>query len=351
MASFEEVVKMKKYAVVLAVLVVLSIFASVVTVFAKDIIWDDIGRGNLALRTTLVNPDNPRVIYIGSSNAVLKSEDGGGSWRSILSIRGQNRDVNFLLFGHKDRDSLYAATGNGLFFSSDQGEHWRRIFRGKNYFENECAALAVLPSSLYLGTKAGLFVSKDKGRSWHKGSGRIGSTQILSIAYNPNEQNFIYVASVEGVFISMDSGQSWERTFVASPAENGNDIEEVNEDQDEEGRFSDIRYVSIDPNNANYLYLATARGVYKSQDKGKTWDLFTDFGLLSKETKFLLVSLESVIYAVTKSGIFEYGNGRWQEISLRLTAKKIRFLAQDNHGNLYAACDSGLFKANLKDSL
>jgi len=342
---------MKKYAVVLAVLAVWFIFTSVVSVFAKDIIWEDIGRGNLALRTVLVNPDNPRVIYAGSSNTVLKSEDGGESWRSILLIRGQNRDVNFLLLDHKNKDFLYAVTGNGLFLSSDQGERWKRIFRGKNYFENECAALAVLPSAIYLGTKAGLFVSKDKGRSWHKGTGKIGSTQILSIAYNPNEQNFIYVASVEGVFISMDSGQSWERTFVASPAENGNDImEESNEDQDEEGRFSNLSYISIDPNNSNYLYLAASGGVYISQDKGQNWESLCSFGLLNRDVRFLLVSPESHLYAVTKSGIFEYVNNRWQELSLGLVAGDIRFLALDKQNNLYAAGDKGLFKAKIEYS-
>jgi photosystem II stability/assembly factor-like uncharacterized protein len=338
---------MKKYAVVLAV-VVLFIFASVVSVFAKDIIWDDIGGENLNLRTVLVNSGNPRSIYIGSNNAVLKSVDDGANWRNILSVRGQNKAVNFLLFDPQDKKSVYAATGNGLFYSANQGKDWKRIFRGKNYLENECTALAVLPAALYLGTKGGLFVSKDKGHSWYKETTKLGNTYILAIAYSLKEPDDIYVVCADGVFKSKDSGQSWERTFVASPTENGNETEEINEDQDEAERFSSIRYISIDPNNANYLYLATLRGVYRSQDKGQNWESLSSYGLFNRDVRFLLVSSESRLYAVTKSGVFEYMNNRWHELSLGLVVDDIRFLASDKQNNLYAACDKGLFKTRVE---
>ena len=337
---------MKKYVVVLVV-VVLFISAFVVSVFSNDVVWDDISRGNLNLRTVLINPDNPRIIYIGSSNAVLKSEDGGVGWRSVLSVRGTNREVNYLSFALGNNNSLYAATGNGLYFSSNLGRNWNRLFKGKNYLENECITLAVLPDRTYLGTKGGLFTSKDKGRSWHKESAKLGNSNILAIAYNLKEPNYIYVACTDGVFKSKDNGQSWERIFITHPVENGNNEEEMAEDQDEEGRDSIIRYIALDPNNSNYLYLATAKGVYRSLDRGQTWNSFSDDGLLSKEAQFLLVSKESQLYAVTKSGIFEYKGERWQELSLRLAVDKVNFLALDNRDNLYAATSKGLFKANL----
>ena len=337
---------MKKCIIVLVGVGVL-VLSSVVGVFASELAWEDISRGNLNLRTVLVNPDNLKIIYIGSSNAVLKSEDGGANWRSIFSARGTNRGVNFLLFAFGDKSSLYAATGNGLYFSLNRGRNWDRLFKGKNYLESECTALAILPPSIFLGTKAGVFLSKDNGRSWHKESGILGNSQILNISYNLSEPDYIYIASLNGVFKTSDAGKNWERIFVASPKEFGNDEEETTEDQDETMRFSDIKYITIDPNNLNCLYVATSKGVYRSRNKGKSWDLLTDYGLLSQETKFLLISLKSTIYAVTKSGIFEYTNERWHELSLGLTAEDIRFLASDNQDNLYAACDKGLFKTEV----
>jgi len=340
-----------KKSIAILVITGFSILFCLIKSLSAEPAWQNISRENLDLTAVLVNPDNPNIIYAGANNGIFKTEDGGANWRNILSVKGQNRSVNFLLFGLQDKNSLYAATGNGLFYSFNQGKSWKRIFQGKNYLENECTGLAILPYGIYLGTKAGVFLSKDNGRSWHKESGILGNSQILNISYNLSEPDYIYIACIDGVFRTKDRGQVWERIFVAHPVENGDNGDEISEDQDEAERFSEIRYISIDPNNLNCLYIAASKGVYKSQDKGKSWDLLTGYGLLSKEIKFLLISLKSTIYAVTKSGIFEHTNERWHELSLGLTAEDIRFLAQDNQGNLYAVCNNGLFKADLKYSV
>jgi ligand-binding sensor domain-containing protein len=323
----------------------------VVGVFASELAWEDIGRGNLNLKTVLVEPDKPRIIYIGSSNGVFKTEDGGETWRNILSLRGQNKAVNFLSFNPQDKNSLFAATGNGLFYSSNQGKNWKRIFKGKNYLESECTTLAALPYGIYLGTKAGLFVSIDKGRSWHKETGNLGNSHILAIASDLKEPDYIYVACVGGVYKTQDKGKSWENIFVANPTENNNnhEDEEEQEDQDEGSKISSIRYITLDHNNLNYIYLATSRGIYKSQDKGQSWELISGYGLLNRDVRFLLVSPKSNLYALTKSGIFGYRDERWQELSLGLVTDEVRFLALDNQQNLYAACDKGLFKAKIEN--
>lgn len=337
---------MNKYIVILTIV---GILVFRISAFAQDLVWGDISRGNLDVKTVLVQPDNPAIIYLGSKNGVFKTEDNGENWRNILSLKGENRVVNFLLCDPKDKNSLYAATGNGLYHSPDQGKRWMRIFKGKSYLENECTVLAVLPYAIHLGTKAGLFVSKDKGRSWYRQAGELGKTAILSIASHPKEPDYIYVACVEGVFKTKNKGQSWEKVFVASPTETNGDVEQTLEDQDEAQRFSDVRYISIDPNNINHLYLATSKGVYESKDRGESLNLMTDFGLLSQDIKFLFVSQQSHIYAVTKSGIFEYRDERWYELSFGLVAEEINSLSMDSQGNLYAACDKGLFKAKLGD--
>ncbi|MFA5411240.1 MAG: YCF48-related protein [Candidatus Omnitrophota bacterium] len=337
---------MEKYAIVLAV--ILLLFVSPAGVSLADIVWNDIGRENLDLRTVLIDPDNPEVIYSGSSNAVLKSEDGGESWRSIFTGRGTNKGVNFLLFALNGKNSLYAATGSGLYFSHNGGKNWSRIFKGRDYLENECTTIALLPAAIYLGTKAGLFVSRDKGRSWQRQEGEIGKAPILAITSNLSEPNFIYVACAGGVFKTKDAGQSWEKIFVAHSAEEKNDNDTENgADEQEEATVSSIRYLAIEPDNPNHLYLASGRGVYYSQDRGLNWEPLSTFGLLNRDVKFLLISAESHVYAVTKSGVFAYKDERWQELSLGLATEDIRFLALDKENNLYAAGDKGLFKANL----
>jgi photosystem II stability/assembly factor-like uncharacterized protein len=338
---------MKKNIVLATVVSCLLIFASVSAVLANEVVWEDIAGGYSDVRAALVGPHNPSFIYIGAKNSVLKTEDGGLTWRNVLSVKGENKNINFLFCNPYDNNSIYAATGNGLFFSQNQGKSWKRIFQGKNYFEKECTSLVVLPEVIYLGTKQGLFVSKDKGRTWQKEISGLGNSHILAIACDLKEPETIYLACVEGVFRTKDNGQSWERIFVANPTENGNYTEEIIEDSDEEKRFSIIRYLSIDHNNAQILYLATAKGVYKSQDAGQNWEMFSSYGLLSQDVFLLAISSQSNIYALTKSGVFEYKNDRWQELSLRLVAEKINYLTLDSQNNLFAACDTGLFKASI----
>lgn len=338
---------MKKYAVVLIV-VVLFIFASRISVFGTDIIWDDIGRGNLNLRSVLVIPDNPRVIYIGSSNAVLKTEDAGKTYRSILSVKGREKGINFLSFGPQGNTFLYAATGNGLFYSPDEGRSWRRIFKGKDYWENISTVVAVMPGCIYLGTKKGLFISRDAGRSWHKQTGKLAASGIMAIACDKSRPDYIYVSCVDGVFKTENAGQSWERIFSAHPTENGQEPQEILDDRDEAERFSGIRYIVMDRVNRDYLYLATSKGVYQSKDSGLTWQLLSDYGLLDRDVKFLLILPDLTLCAATKAGIFRYEQERWVELSLGLVAQDIRALDFDGQGNLYVASDKGLFKASVR---
>ncbi|MEK6728191.1 MAG: hypothetical protein AABY28_05945, partial [Candidatus Omnitrophota bacterium] len=331
------------------VLTTLCIITFNVLSFSEEITWEEIGRGNSDLKCILLE-DNAQIIYFGSNKGVFKSDDKGKSWISILSVGGAKGEINFLSFDPQDKDSIYAATGNGLFYSKTQGRNWNRVFKGKNSLENECMALVVLPSVIYLGTKAGVFASTDKGRSWHKGTGKTGNSHILGFAYNLKTQDCIYLACVDGVFQSQDRGQSWTRIFSVSTTENGKEAEEITGDLDEAERFSGVSHIALDPNNFNYLYLATSKGIYKSVDRGGTWSHLSDYGLLSRDTRFLLIANSSNVYTATKSGVFEYKDGRWYELSFGFPASDIVFLAADRNGSLYAACDKGLYRASISNS-
>ena len=125
-------------------------------------------------------------------------------------------------------------------------------------------SLAVLPDVIFLGTKAGLFISRDNMRSWNKQDGVIGSVPILSIDFNTQENNYIYLVSINGVLRSSDSGKSWEKIFLMHAVENDSQESRDTVNQDTPERYSDMRFLKIDPQHVNYLYLATAKGVYKS---------------------------------------------------------------------------------------
>lgn len=335
---------MEKTKLVLAVGLVFLVSGFSLSVLAAEVEWEDISRGESDIRTVLLQPYKQDVIYAGSGKGVLKSIDQGNSWREVLSVSGGNKKVNYLLFSPKDINCIYAATGAGLFYSPNEGGKWNRIFKGKDYLENDCVCLAVLPYGIYLGTKAGLFFSKDNGSSWQKVSGKLGQGQIYAIAYSLKEPDYIYVVCVDGVFKSKDKGKYWERIFQSKSVDN-NQAEETEEEEEEKEGFFSVRHISIDPGNLNYIYLATSGGVYRSSNRGESWELVSGTGLLNRDIIFIKVSDKSRIYAASKSGVFLFSGERWEELSLRLTSDEIRFLVLDRQDHLYVASDKGIFKA------
>ncbi|MDD4953746.1 MAG: hypothetical protein PHG40_02430 [Candidatus Omnitrophica bacterium] len=328
----------------LMALVILILFPVLVAQAVSS--WESIGREHLDLKTVWVDPVDPRVIFIGPKGGVFKTQDAGKNWRSILSARGINKSIYQLLSVPPEKDSLYAATGAGLFYSPDSGKNWKKIFKGKDYLENECVAVAVLPPVIYLGTKGGFFISKDSGRLWHGLEGELGKSGVLAIAYNFKDPEYIYIACASGVFRINSSTGCSDKIFAAL-VDDGESDEITDEDADTQAQDSIIRHIAVDPNNSRHLYLATLKGIYESYNAGGSWSMLSDYGLLNRQVEFLLVSGDSDLYAVNESGIFIYKQNYWHELSLDFVSARVESLALDRAGNLYAACDKGLFRAKI----
>ena len=327
-------------------LLCLFILYSRTIVFAGELAWENIGKEILEVNTVLVDRLNPEYICVGNRRGVHRSKDEGKSWNLDTHL---NKRINFLL--QDNQGAVYAATVSGLFITLDQGTNWKRIFRGRNSEENNCLTLAILqPDIIYLGTTSGLFISKDRGKTWHKQNGELGSLSVFSLV--PDAKNrLVYAVGANKVFKIQDGLDYYQEIFTKGLKSTNPSEEENSEELTSNPR---INYVAVDPNIPSRVYLATDSGVYLSQDEGLTWNLISDFGMLSHEVKSIFLSRYSDLYAVTKSGIFLYQKERWRELSLRLPVSDIRFLAFDNQDNLYAATDKGLFRTreiNLSSNL
>jgi hypothetical protein len=163
----------------------------------------------------------------------------------------------------------------------------------------------------------------------------------------------IYVASRDGVFKTANSKESWDMIFISHFRQSDTPAQEEAQDKqdiDEQQGTSDVRYISCDPLNSNCIYVATTKGISKSCDGGSNWEGVNGYGLLNQEVKSLFFSDKGEFFAVSARGIFEYKENRWRELSFELLAGDIRFLALGRQGNLYSACEKGLFKTNILHS-
>ena len=316
---------------------------------AQDLNWEDMSRGNSDAQAILVNQLDNKIVFVGIPGNVLKSEDGGKSWRSVLAIRSGARNINALV-GSVNHNTVYAATDNGLYCSNNLGNRWERIFRGKNSLENQCTAIINTATVVFVGTKAGLFISRDNGRSWSKESGEINNNAILNIDFISKKDSIIYLAAVNGIFKSLDGGRSWARIFFSLSRES-KEAEVSSEEIDNSNESSDIRFVKAGNNNLNLVYFSSTKGVYESMDQGNSWKKLSEYGLLNRDVKVLCLEDDSQILALSQLGVFFYTDERWEEISFGLAAGKLNYSTLDNNGNIYVTGEKGVFKANLKESL
>ncbi|MFC1657886.1 WD40/YVTN/BNR-like repeat-containing protein [Candidatus Omnitrophota bacterium] len=316
---------------------------------SQEMFWDNIGKEIVEVNTVWVDSQNPKVIIIGANRGVFKTKDGGDSWQVVLI--GTNKRVNFLYADRQNNNLIYVGTSSGLFLSRNQCKTWKRIYQNNSEEEVNCLGI-IEPEKriVYLGTQAGLIISQDNGRTWSRFSGSLGKLPILAITED-RIGRFIYLVTSAGAY-QIDQLGGAKRIFATPFADSqdndsysntGQDTESEETDSDD-GGLSRINYISIDPVNPQNVYLATDQGVFMSSNKGISWSKLSCSGLLKKEVDFIAITANSLVLAGTRSGIFAYNQEVWQEVSLRLTMRDIRFLALDNSGTIYAAGDKGLFK-------
>jgi photosystem II stability/assembly factor-like uncharacterized protein len=243
-----------------------------------------------------VAPSDPRILYVGSGeadmrsdisygNGLYRSDDGGASWTKIGLE--DSRQIGRILVHPRDPNLVYvAALGHaygpnperGVFRSRDGGKSWRRVlFRDENTGAIDLAfdprnpevVFAALwqtrrpPWNVYPpsdGPGSGLYRSTDAGDSWSRvaggfpseGLGRVG---IAVAASDPRRVYAIVDAKEGGLYASADGGGSWKL---------------VNADRRIWARGWYFGGVTVDPTNPDVVYACNTT-MYRSTDGGKTF--------------------------------------------------------------------------------
>jgi photosystem II stability/assembly factor-like uncharacterized protein len=161
---------------------------------------------------------NPDVLYISTSdNEVLKSTDGGVSWKNIYS---SSAPVLKIGVDYADSNLIYLISNTGAVLRSSDGGNTFEDLAEKirlsftNYGGNQFSVLRTdpsVPGRVFLAGAGGLFVSSDRGETWAKIQ-TLNNPQtfpIRALAINPkNSQEIIYGAS-QATYKSDDGGTTW----------------------------------------------------------------------------------------------------------------------------------------------
>ena len=303
-----------------------------------------------------VDPRHPQTIYAGTDNGVIKSLDGGRSWRTAnAAMGGHGRDrgykqVTALLVDNRDSRTLFASTDcAGVFKSTDAGHRWSAANAG---LQPKCGwsyALALDPrasQTMYTADRArGVLKSLDGGARWHMTNNGLGLTTVSSLAVDPQSPRTVYAsAGPLGLFKSSDLGAHWR------PLETGPQL---------------VEGIALDPSNPhNILAVAAAYGVVRSTDAGRTWTE-ARFGANSRRVTVVAISGTTAYAGTSGLGLFGSTDGGRSWRPLGLTGAHVGALAISptdptvvyagvwglQKGGLYKSTDGGSSWQRLTDGL
>ena len=216
--------------------------------------WRALDTGQFAFFSNLlVDPKNSSTLYALAPpfpapgggppvGGILKSTDGGESWKTIGSSLPPNTNITFLAIDPAAASTIYAAatsfTPPGppswvILKSTDDAQHWNALSLSlpANTLITSLAFDPVTPSRMYVtyngffggpfgapasAASGGVFKSTDGGGSWSEISAGLSTFDIRTLAMNRTQAATVYAGGSSGVFKTTDGGATWNATGLTS---------------------------------------------------------------------------------------------------------------------------------------
>jgi hypothetical protein len=185
------------------------------------------------------------------------------AWRHASGTAGIN--IAAIDIFPRNPDTLYAL-GDAFEISSDLGEHWTAwpipftAFDGVMKVDGSNSTTVYASYDIF-GTCAycdsiAVMVTRTAGLEWHRAlTGSLDSGGVPSINIDPSDHKTIYAGVGAGrIKRSTNRGVTWQDLTQLDTVANG------------------LTSLAIAPSNDNILYAATYGYIYKSTDKGITWN-------------------------------------------------------------------------------
>jgi photosystem II stability/assembly factor-like uncharacterized protein len=249
--------------------------------------------GSYSIGYVALDPKDPSVVWVGTGennsqrsvgygDGVYKSTDGGKSWTRMKQMQASEH-IGKILLDPRDSNTVYVAAqgplwgpggDRGLYKTTDSGASWNKVL---NISENTGVTDVILdpryPDVLIAaayqrrrhvwtlidgGPEGGLQKSTDGGKTWRKLAGGLPSGEVgrIGLAVAPSNPDVIY-AIVEaadkkgGIFRSADRGETWERR----------------NDFDQQAQY--YAHLVVDPRDENRIYVMNVL-IRVSDDGGRT---------------------------------------------------------------------------------
>ncbi len=209
------------------------------------------------------DPFDHEKIFVATTMGVFETQDAGDIWRKRMDGMKEVLMVITIAMNPKDPSILYAGTSGGIYKSEDRGKNWSKRNNGLIAADTIQSSRSLdvtmiridpwQPQTVYAATLQGLFKTTDGGTTWSHIAESLPDHMLIALVLDHANQNVIYVASRKGIHKSADGGATWE----------------VKNDGFESTNMRSLVQSSIDPNT---WYAGTnGSGLYRTNDGGDHW--------------------------------------------------------------------------------
>lgn len=173
------------------------------------------GLSSNGIRVLTRAPSSPDSFWLGSDQGVYRSGDGGSVWIPCHSGM-DGASVRALAIDPEQEHILYAGTAaGGIFKSNNGGILWSAAHQGLTGPALSIRALALQPNkrqTIYAATGAGVYRSTNGGIDWTAASAGLPGPDISvsALSFSPGLPLTLYCATSAGVFLWREGEQKWE---------------------------------------------------------------------------------------------------------------------------------------------
>jgi len=219
-----------------------------------------------------VDPNDADHLVIGSpGGGIWKTLDNGNVWTPIFD-QGVNLSVWSMMISHANNQHYFAGvSGNGVMRSLDGGMTWSNTAGIGGTITTVLMDPISADTILGMRDNGNVYRSVDGGANWAAtDAANVVTGSLYDMEFMPGNSNIVYISGRNGVYKSEDKGVTFE--VLLGPWES------LPDNYDDQPKM-----MAVTPHDPDYLYVLGSNSggfgaVYLSTDAGATWTTqFTEY--------------------------------------------------------------------------
>jgi photosystem II stability/assembly factor-like uncharacterized protein len=228
--------------------------------------WEPVGlSGGGGMFTPAISPADPNLMMLNCDmSAAYISEDGGRNWRMIHHAQLRTDTRCRPAFHPSDPNVIYASSSGRLRVSRDRGKTFEPLGDLRERLYGEIAINPSDPAVMLAGTRDGrCWLSRDAGSTWTASSGPSGS--MIGFHFDRiSRGRVMFAASERGIWRSDDGGRTWAEKTEGLPWK---EIQGFAGGSNSRGNLI-MLYCTVRSKDVGGTFQG---GIYRSADRGERW--------------------------------------------------------------------------------